>query len=103
MAGVRITPEAVHGQVVDSRERGVVVRPGRRRLRVPPLALLQVGLVVFLLTGLLPASQRAAGDSSDWDITGGHFFTQTGSLNDGLGFALTNQDGVPLWSEFQRL
>lgn len=41
----------------------------------------------------------------DWDVSGGHFYTQTNGRggNGGPGFAITDADGVPLWSEYQRL
>ena len=38
----------------------------------------------------------------DFDVVNGHYFTQTGSAED-AGFAITDEDGIPLWSEFQRL
>src|SRR5205823_2583284 len=38
----------------------------------------------------------------DWDIAGGHFYTQTGG-GGGLGYAVTDDDGVAFWSEMRRL
>jgi hypothetical protein len=44
--------------------------------------------------------QRAA----DYDISGGHFFTQTNGRKDSAsGFGVTNEGGVPLWTAFQGL
>ena len=41
---------------------------------------------------------------SDYDIAGGHFFTQTnGRKSSPSGFSVTNADGVPLWTAFQSL
>ena len=40
--------------------------------------------------------------AQDFAIPGGHFFRQTGP-GDGRGYAVTNADGVPFWSEFNRL
>ncbi len=40
--------------------------------------------------------------AADFDIAGGHFFRQTGP-GDGRGYAVTDADGVPFWSEFRRL
>ena len=41
---------------------------------------------------------------ADYDISGGHFFTQTNGRKDSpSGFAVSNQDGVPLWTAFQSL
>lgn len=73
-----------------------------RWLRVPPLPLVQVTLVITLLTVLMPATPRAATED-DWEIPNGHFFTQTGSRDAGLGFAITNDGGLAFWSEYQRL
>ena len=40
----------------------------------------------------------------DYDVPGGHFFTQTNARKDSpSGFAVTNQDGVPVWTAFQSL
>ena len=42
----------------------------------------------------------------DWSVGDGHFFTQANGRPLGqsqLGFAVTDQDGVRFWSEFQRL
>ncbi|HET7771119.1 MAG TPA: trypsin-like peptidase domain-containing protein [Chloroflexota bacterium] len=38
----------------------------------------------------------------DYDVVNGHYFTQTGSGED-AGFSITDEGGIPLWSEFQRL
>jgi len=47
-------------------------------------------------------SPRAA--APDYDIAGGHFFTQTNGRTDSRsGFAVTDADGVPFWSAFQAL
>jgi hypothetical protein len=52
----------------------------------------------LLRVGTPPA--RAA----DYAISGGHFFTQTNGRKDSpSGFAVTDQDGVPLWTAFQSL
>ena len=69
----------------------------------PALAVLL--LVATLLGGGLVAPAPAAAQQQapqDWDILGGHFFTQTGKGNQS-GFALTDDNGVAFWSEFKRL
>ena len=43
------------------------------------------------------APAPASADPQDWSVPGGRFFTQTG------GYAVVDRDGVPFWSEFQRL
>ena len=42
----------------------------------------------------------------DWDVPGGHFFTQTNgqpALASATGFAVTNASGLGFWDEFQKL
>ncbi|MGI9146083.1 MAG: cellulase family glycosylhydrolase [Chloroflexota bacterium] len=40
----------------------------------------------------------------DYDIAGGHFFTQTNARKESAsGFAVTDEDGAPFWSAFQAL
>ena len=50
---------------------------------------------------------RASGSpalAADYDIAGGHFFTQTNGRKDSRsGFAVTDADSVPFWSAFQAL
>jgi hypothetical protein len=43
---------------------------------------------------------------ADWDVSGGHFFTQTNGrppLESATGFAVTNASGLAFWDYFQRL
>lgn len=41
---------------------------------------------------------------ADYDITGGHFFTQTnGRADSPSGFAITDADGIPFWTAFEAL
>jgi len=50
------------------------------------------------------AARGVSSSAADYDIPNGHFFTQTrGSGGSGSGFRVTNDDGVPLWNEFNRL
>jgi len=42
----------------------------------------------------------------DWDVPGGHFFTQTNgqpALSSATGFAVTNASNLGFWDEFQKL
>ena len=39
----------------------------------------------------------------DYDVVNGHYFTQTGGDSGEQGFAITDEAGAPLWTEFQRL
>jgi len=44
------------------------------------------------------------GRGADYDIAGGHFFTQTnGHAGAPTGYSVTDAQGIPLWSAFQRL
>ena len=53
----------------------------------------------YLLRAGTPPARGA-----DYDIPGGHFFTQTSGRKDSpSGFAVTDRDGVPLWTAFQSL
>src|SRR5439155_15404775 len=57
-----------------------------------------------LVAALLPASLPAAvgAQTPDWDVAGGHFYTQTGG-GSGKGYAVTDADGVGFWSAFQQV
>ncbi len=47
---------------------------------------------------------KPSGLEPDYDIAGGHFFTQTNARKDsGSGFAVTDEGGVPFWTAFQSL
>lgn len=52
-----------------------------------------------------PAALISSTSGPDYDVAGGHFYTQTNGRGGegGQGFAITDEDGVRLWSEFQRL
>ena len=63
--------------------------PLGRSLAVIALALLALGAAIQ------PASAQ-----DDFAIAGGRFYTQTGG-GAGLGFTVTDVDGIPLWSTFQ--
>jgi hypothetical protein len=46
----------------------------------------------------------APGRAAEYDISNGHFFSQTNGRDGSLaGFSVTNADGVPLWDAFQKL
>ncbi len=56
-------------------------------------------VLVALVVSLLPSAAFAA---DDWDVPGGHFFTQTGG-GGGNGYSVTDDASAKFWSEFQRL
>ncbi|MCX6022890.1 MAG: cellulase family glycosylhydrolase, partial [Chloroflexi bacterium] len=56
--------------------------------------------LVFLSFPVGGADLAAAAD--DYDVAGGHFFTQTGG-GGGKGFTVRDEGGIRMWSEFRRL
>jgi hypothetical protein len=70
-------------------------RPGRR-----PGAAARVALAFAVLLTLGPTTALA--QAPDWDVPGGHFFSQTGGAP-GCGYFVRDQGGVRFWSEFRRL
>ncbi|MCL4369560.1 MAG: hypothetical protein M1380_01440, partial [Chloroflexi bacterium] len=63
-------------------------------------ALLGLSLALASLT-----SSPASAEAPDYDIPGGHFYTQANGQGGagGTGFAITDEGGIPFWSEYQRL
>ncbi len=71
--------------------------------RVSRVAVLLLAVVVLAAGMLRLAAPPAASAAEDWDLPGGgHFFTQTGG-GGGKGYSITNEGGVAMWSEFNRL
>ena len=65
---------------------------------------LALAVIVSMLASAVPGPAKAA--ALDWDIPGGHYFTQTNGQPQGTsqaGFSVTNNDGVPFWTEFNRV
>ncbi len=71
-----------------------------RLVKLVVTVLLLASLCVGGLAGPVPV--QAADPPKDWDIQGGHFFSQTGK-GQNSGFSITDDNGVAFWSEFQRL
>src|SRR5579884_637911 len=65
-------------------------------LRLARRAAAGLALFAAVLPGPAGAQQAA-----DFDVPGGHFFTQTGA--GGKGYAVTDADGVGFWTAFQSL
>jgi hypothetical protein len=57
------------------------------------------GLALF--AAVLPG-RAGAQQGADFDVPGGHFFTQTGG-GGGKGYAVTDADGVGFWAAFQQV
>lgn len=69
-------------------------------------SLLAAVLAAILLTGVPAVGHGEADDLLDYDIPNGHFYTQTNGAALGAGprgYNITDDFGVPFWSEFQRL
>lgn len=71
----------------------MVLLTSRRAGRFPRL--MAVVLALMFIASTLPPPARAV--ALDWDIPGGHYYTQTG------GYAVVDGEGIAFWSEFQRL
>ncbi|MBI2861581.1 MAG: hypothetical protein HYX89_02050 [Chloroflexi bacterium] len=78
----------------------------RTRIRLVPRKALWTAFVFVLLGAALALSSLVTqGQSLDYDISGGHFFTQTNGFPEGTnpsGFSVTDEGGVLFWREFQR-
>ena len=75
--------------------------PGNRSLRRwLRLTALAAALALLAIATVAPAHA----DTGDYPIEGGHVFTQAAETDvPDAGFAVTDADGIPFWTEFQRL
>ena len=61
-----------------------------------------LGLSALLIVPLGGGAAQA--QAADWDIPGGHFYTQaSGQAGPSAGYAVVDDGSAPFWSEFQRL
>ncbi|MCL5074174.1 MAG: trypsin-like peptidase domain-containing protein [Chloroflexi bacterium] len=68
------------------------------------LALLSLIVAFALPDPAAQAEYTTATPLADYTIPGGHFYTQaSGAPGRTVGFSLTDEAGIPFWSEFQRL
>jgi hypothetical protein len=65
-------------------------------------ALVALCLLALLAPMAIASPALPVQAAEDWDIPGGHFYTQTGG-GGGKGFSVTDEGGVRFWGEFQRL
>src|SRR5690349_11027024 len=64
--------------------------------------ILQLLFLALFIAMLLPA--HASADSADYDVPGGHFYSQArGNADPSKGYVISDADGVPFWTWFQRL
>ena len=64
-----------------------------------------VSLVVLLVGATyLPGVGAQTAGGADYDIPGGHFYTQaSGGAPSGYGYRITNEGGIGFWDQFQKL
>ena len=63
--------------------------------------LLRGGLIVALLAAFVVGVARAAAPPDDEPLPNGWFYRQTGQES-GNGFAVTDEGGIPFWTEFRK-
>lgn len=72
---------------------------------MPPMRTLARALLVLscVLLAFRPISSHAqAADPADFSIPNGHFYTQSAPGQNGAGYRVANEAGIPFWDEFQR-
>ncbi|MDP2660570.1 MAG: hypothetical protein Q8R28_07565, partial [Dehalococcoidia bacterium] len=62
-------------------------------------------MVAMILTTVSPLAGTAAAADADYDIPGGHFFTQANGQGGagGTGYGITDSGSIPFWARFQAL
>jgi len=73
--------------------------------RLTPAWMRRSALLAAIVAALaLAVPAQAQVPAADSDLPVGHFFAETGgSAGPQFGYRITNEGGIPLWSEFQRL
>ena len=61
-----------------------------------------VAMLAALLCGMVLSTAEAADTPPDFAIANGHFYSQSAGGGKG-GYSITDDGGVPMWSEFMRL
>jgi len=79
----------------------MALRP-RLRLCLCAAALLLLGLIPSLSPGAAHAQSLLRETLHDYDVVNGYYFTEAAGGAD-QGYSITDEDGVPLWTEYQRL
>ena len=84
-------------------EKRVVACPGGRVSGSVARLIVSLAVVVTLVAQATPSVAADVGvGARDYDVANGHFYEQASS-KPGHGFVVSDDDGVPLWREFQRL
>src|SRR5262249_50296274 len=65
--------------------------------------LISLLLFLALVAGAMPVAPAAAQAALDYDVPGGHFYTQADGQSgaSGRGFAVTDEAGIPFWTFFR--
>ncbi len=63
---------------------------------------IRVGATLAVIGAMLPPALAGAQQAPDFDVSGGHFFSQTGG-GGGKGYAVSDADGVEFWKAFSAL
>jgi hypothetical protein len=72
-------------------------------MMVPPLLRsVLLLLALALVVAPPPADAQQAAYLEDFEIPNGYFFTQAAPGQQGAGYRVANEAGIPFWSEFQR-
>jgi polysaccharide biosynthesis protein PslG len=64
--------------------------------------LVLASLLAILITMIPAAGTAFAATGPDYDVPGGHFYTQTNAGAGGNGFTIDDSGGVPMWTWFQK-
>src|SRR5919202_5393221 len=64
------------------------------------LVRIALALILFCLPAFGSVGRTAEAASADWEVPGGHFFTQTAPP--GQGFSVIDTNGPPFWTAVQR-
>src|SRR5690242_19913741 len=63
---------------------------------------LALAMLLGLVLSTIPAATATLAADADYDVSNGHFYTQTNAGAGGNGFAITDDGGVPMWTWFKR-
>ena len=63
---------------------------------------LALAVVLAVCLSLIPAATSLAASGPDYDVPGGHFYTQTNAGAGANGFAIVDDASAPMWTWFQK-
>ncbi|MBI3970687.1 MAG: trypsin-like peptidase domain-containing protein [Chloroflexi bacterium] len=81
-----------------------LVLPARASFRFLFAAVLAASALLAQAPAATLAQRASSEVQRNFEIVNGHFYTETGASRTGdQGYSITDEGGIPLWSEFQRL